>query len=145
MRQPPEVKEGELAIEIFAENKPTNAFEHVGLWWYYDDDNYVTLNKEQFGGRQEVLFVVEKEGKGQPPYGQIPYAGEGIWLRLVVSGGKITGQYRATPQDDWQTAGSRDLPAQGEPQIGLHGGYAPKKELERWVSFSGFRVLKVGP
>lgn len=144
LRKPPQVDAGALAVEVFVENRPTEPFEHAGLWWYYDDDHYVTLNKEQFGGRQEVLFVVEKEGKGRPPYGQIPFQGEGVWLRLRVSGMKIEGQYRATLDEEWKSAGSRELPVRGEPQIGLHGGYAPKKETDRWASFSHFRVLQIG-
>jgi hypothetical protein len=30
--------------------------------------------------------VVEKAGIGQPPYGEIPYQNDGIWLRLRVVG-----------------------------------------------------------
>ena len=41
-------------------------------------------------------------------------------------------------------AGSRELPIHGESKIGLHGGYAPKKETERWASFSHFRILQIG-
>src|SRR5262249_15203057 len=100
-------------------------------------------NKEMFGGKQEVLFVVEKDGKGRPPYGQIPYEGEGIWLRLRVAGKTITGEYRATRDDAWKIAGSRELLVHGQPFIGLHGGYAPKKDAERWASFSHFRVLRL--
>jgi hypothetical protein len=142
LRKLPEVTEGELAVEVYAENRPTAPFEHVGIWWYADDDNYVTLNKEQFTKEPKIIYVVERKGKGEPPYAEIPYAAEGVWLRLRFSGTKIIGQYRATPHDEWKTAGSRERPA-GVGRIGIKGGYAPKKETDRWASFSHFRIVQI--
>jgi hypothetical protein len=143
VRKPPEVKGGELVIEVFAEIKPTQPFEHAGLMWYYDDDNYVTINKELFGGKNEVLFVIEKARAGRPPYGEISYKPDGIWLRLRIAGSKVIGEYRATPEDQWQAAGSRELEFEGEPRICLHAGYSPKNDPDRWASFSHFRILQV--
>ena len=76
----PEVQGGELAVEVFVENRPTQAVQHAGLMWYYDDDHYVTLNKEQIDGKPTVLWVVEKAGIPQPPFGDTPYQNDGIWL-----------------------------------------------------------------
>jgi regulation of enolase protein 1 (concanavalin A-like superfamily) len=134
---------GEIAIEVFIEITPDAPFEHAGLAWFYDEDNYVTLNKEFFSGREKMLFVVERAGKGEPPYAEIPYNEKGVWLRLRVDGETITGQFRAPDSDDWQTAGKRKLPGAGAAKIALHSGYAPKKEPPREVTFSRFRITAV--
>ena len=59
-RKPPEAKDGGLAVEVLVENQPTNAYEHAGLVWYYDDDNYAMLNKENVG-KSSVQLVSEKD------------------------------------------------------------------------------------
>jgi regulation of enolase protein 1 (concanavalin A-like superfamily) len=143
LRKPPEPQAGDLAVEVLVEHRPTQPFEHAGIMWYYDDDNYVTLNKESFGGKQVALFVVEKDGKGQPPYGEIPYQDEAIWLRLRVSAKTITGQFRASTKEEWRTAGSRALQFQGKPSIVMHAGYGPKNDKDRRVSLSRFKILRI--
>ena len=47
LRMPP--KAPRFAFEVLVENEPTNSFEHAGLVWYADDDNYVALMKEKVG------------------------------------------------------------------------------------------------
>ena len=96
VRTPPEVQGGELAVEVFVENRPTQPYEHAGLMWYYDDDHYVTLNKEQIDGKPTVLWVVEKAGIPQPPFGDTPYQNDGIWLR---SAGARHPDHRRVPYD----------------------------------------------
>lgn len=54
----------------------------------------MTINKEMFGGKPVILFVVEKQGKGQPPFPEVPYQADGVWLRLRISGKSIVGQFR---------------------------------------------------
>ncbi len=143
VRTPPEVQGGELAVEVFVENRPTQPYEHAGLMWYYDDDHYVTLNKEQIDGKPTVLWVVEKAGIPQPPFGDTPYQNDGIWLRLRVLGTQITGEYRTTAQEPWRTVGNRELPVHGPARICLHAGYAPKNDPDRWATFSHFRVVRL--
>jgi regulation of enolase protein 1 (concanavalin A-like superfamily) len=141
LRTPPETKEGVLVIEVFVENEPTNAYEHAGLVWYYDDDNYVVLLKEKVGDKQIVQLVFEKEGRPKVGFAEKPFAGKGVWLRMVMSDGKIRGQFRATEKDEWQTLGQCDLPVKGEPRVGLITGYAPKN-MEHQVRFRDFRLLR---
>lgn len=103
----------------------------------------MTLNKEHFHGRSAVIFVVERGGAGEPPYGETAVDEEGLWLRLGVADRWIVGQFRATPQEAWRTVGSRELPAAGPARIGLHGGYAPRQEQDRSASFSQFRMVQL--
>jgi regulation of enolase protein 1 (concanavalin A-like superfamily) len=140
LRKPPEVKEGGYAVEVQVENEPSNAYEHAGLVWYDDDDNYVTLVKEKVGDRQLVQLVPEKEGKPKVGFAEKAYAGKSVWLRLEVSGGKARGRFRATEKDEWQTLGECDLPSRSEARVGLLTGYAAR-DAEHWSRFSGFRIL----
>jgi regulation of enolase protein 1 (concanavalin A-like superfamily) len=141
VRKPPEVKDGGLATEVFVENEPTNAYEHAGLVWYYDDDNYVILVKEKVGDKQLVQLVPEKEAKPKVGFAEKPYQGKTVWLRMEVSGGKVRGRFRATEKDEWQTLGECELPVKGEAKIGLLTGYAAK-DADHTVRFSGFRIVQ---
>jgi len=140
VRTPPTVKNGSLAIEVKVENEPSHAFEHAGLVWYYDDDNYVILVKEKVGDKQLVQLVSETNGKPKVGFAEKPYKGKTVWLRMEVTGGKARGQFRATAKDDWQTLGQCDLPVKGKARIGLLTGYAPK-DAEHFARFSDFRIL----
>ncbi len=140
VRTPPQVKDGGLAIEVFVENEPSNAFEHAGLVWYYDDDNYVILVKEKVGDKQLVQLVSETEGKPKVGFAEKAYPGKTVWFRMEVAGGKARGLFRATEKDEWQTLGQCDLPVKGKAQVGLLTGYAAK-DAEHFSRFSGFRIL----
>ena len=152
LRTPPDVKSGELLVEVYIEIKPTEQWEHAGLMWFYDDDHYVILNKERnnYSHTTSIMFGVEKDGKIVPPEGkagpsvpETPYDAEGVWLRFRVNGKHIVGEYRTLPTNPWREAGSGELPEKGPPTVGLHAGYAPKKELNRWASFSHFKIAEL--
>jgi regulation of enolase protein 1 (concanavalin A-like superfamily) len=138
---PPEVKEGGFAVEVLVENEPSNAFEHAGLTLYYDDDHYASLLKEKVGNKQLVQLVSETQGKPKVGFAEKAYEGKSVWLRMVVSGGKVRGLFRATDKDDWQLLGQCDLPGEGAARIGLLTGYAAKN-AEHWSRFSSFRLLQ---
>ena len=40
-----------LAVEVFVQSEPKAQFEHAGIVWYQDDDNYVSLFQEVLGGK----------------------------------------------------------------------------------------------
>ena len=145
LRTPPDVKTGELSVEAFVENKPTSQYEHAGLMWFYDDDNFVCLNKECFGGKASIICFVEKDGIPVPKKEKtdIPYEAEGVWMRFRVNGKHIVGECRAVPTDPWREVGNGELPVKGPPTVGFHAGYAPKKELNRWESFSHFKIAEL--
>ena len=143
LRTPPDVKTGELSVEAYVENKPTAQYEHAGLMWFYDDDNFVAMNKECFGGKASIIFFVEKVGIPGPAFPEVHWDAEGVWLRFRVNGTHIVGEYRAVPTDPWREVGNGELPVKGPPTVGLHAGYAPKKELNRWASFSHFKIAEL--
>ena len=48
------------------------------------------------------------------------------------------------PTDPWREVGDGELPVKGPPTVGFHAGYAPKTELNRWASFSHFKIAELG-
>lgn len=130
-----------LILEVYLGNQPRVLWEHAGLYWYYDDDNYVCLLKEQVrDGELRVRMVHEKAAKGTFA-GEPKYTADGVWFRLVIKGDKATGYYRQTDEEEWRGLGEVDLPVNGEPKVGLNAGGGPK-DVERWVTFSNFRILE---
>jgi len=65
---------------------------------------------------------------------------EDVDFRLVVSGTKISGWYRASNAEPWQKLGETDLPASGPAQIGLEACSGPS-DKENWASFREFRIV----
>lgn len=57
------VTSGALTVEVFLENQPELRYEHAGLYWYYDDDNYVCILKEWMGTEVLVRLITEKDSK----------------------------------------------------------------------------------
>jgi regulation of enolase protein 1 (concanavalin A-like superfamily) len=138
LRTPPA---GEVAVEVLVENEPSAAFEHAGLVWYYDDDNYVVLLKEKVGAKVIVQLVSEKEGRPKVGFAEKVYEAKTVWLRLEVAGTTITGKFRASTKDAWQTLGQDKLPVKGEARVGLITGYGPKN-AEHFARFRDFRILQ---
>ncbi len=139
LRKPPKAKDGTLIVEVHVENEPTNAFEHAGLVWYYDDDNYVILVREKVGKQPIVQLVSETKGRPKVGFAEKPFAPKRVSLRLEIAGGKAKGMYRATDKDEWQTLGQCELPVKGMPRVGLITGYAPKGK-EHWARFDHFSL-----
>ena len=139
---PPEAKPQRFAFEALVENEPTNAFEHAGLVWYADDDNYVALLKEKVGNNVIVQLVSETQGRPKVGFAEKPYQEKAVWLRLEVSGGKARGLFRTTARNEWQVLGQCDLPpSRGEARIGLMTGYAAQG-VEHYSRFSSLRLLR---
>jgi regulation of enolase protein 1 (concanavalin A-like superfamily) len=129
-----------LAVEVYVEGEPKVQFEHAGLVWYVDDDNYVSLFQEVLGGKVELQMVTEKDAK--PRFAVAKHDAKGVWMRLVISGGKISTQYRPSEKEAWKVVGQSDIPAQGTVRVGVMAGGAPK-DAERYVRFRAFRILEI--
>lgn len=129
-----------LIVEVFLENQPQVPYEHAGLYWYYDDDNYVCILKEWMGSEMLVRLIGEKDSKATFR-GQPKYTAAGVWLRLVIEGGKASGYYRQTDKEEWRELGQVDLPAKGDAKAGLNAGGGPENS-DRWVSFSHFSYFR---
>jgi len=48
LRTPPEIKKGKLIVEVTLHSQPKEQFEHAGIVWYRDDDDYIVLSKEHY-------------------------------------------------------------------------------------------------
>jgi beta-xylosidase len=142
LRTPPEAKPQRFAFEALVENEPTNAFEHAGLVWYADDDNYVALLKEKVGEKVIVQLVSETKGRPKVGFAEKGYQEKAVWLRIKISDGKAWGLFRTTNKNDWQELGQCALPtAKDEVRKGLMTGYAAK-DVEHFSRFSRFPVLQ---
>ncbi|HEV3142995.1 MAG TPA: DUF1349 domain-containing protein [Gemmataceae bacterium] len=138
---PAAAKEG-FAVEMLLDNQPKKQFEHAGIVCYYDDDNWVAFNKE-FIGKSELLLISETKGKPLLPCPEKAYSEREVWLRMIVKDGKVTGQYRGSAKDPWQTIGERTLPPSEKPlQIGLLSGYGEEKP-QRHARYRSFRMLQL--
>ena len=65
-----------------------------------------------------------------------------MWLRLVIVGDEITGQFRESVKTEWQPVGRMKLPAASKFRAGLTSGGGVNGG-EREVRFSEFRILRV--
>jgi regulation of enolase protein 1 (concanavalin A-like superfamily) len=142
LRPLPDIADQPYAFEVALGSNPKVPYEHAGLVWYVDDDNYVGLFREFLGTKPQVLMVTEKRAHPTFHYGGV-YQDETIWLRLEVAHGKITGKFRGDPEEDWQTVGTSSLPIpskKSKPRVGLHTGGAPDR-AGRFVRFWDFRIL----
>ena len=143
VRPVPEAGGAAVAIEVVVENDPKIQFEHAGLLWYFDDDNYVGIYKESLGGKPEIQMIAEKDAK---PTGAVKTCDASkVWLRLVVSGGKVTGQFRESEKDEWKTVGEKPAPMTGPAKAGIIAGRrAERRGSCRDVQgFSDRAVVKV--
>ncbi len=141
LRTPPAVQEGKLAVEVLVDIEPTGGYENAGLIWYYDDDNYIILVKEKIGSGVVAQLVQEADAKAKIGFHK-NFDGKSVWFRMEVEGGKLSGYYRVSLDDEWLLLGQCDLPTGGEPKVGLTTAYAPK-DPEHFTRFSNFRMLQI--
>lgn len=139
LRKLPETKKG-LIVEVYLENQPKHQWEHGGLLWYYDDDNFVSIWKEKTGKQVEMLM--DRKKAGQHAFAHVKHEGEGVWLRLQIADQKATTFCRATDKDEWKKVGQFDLPVKGEPRVGMTCAGAPK-EADSWARFRHFRIIEM--
>jgi regulation of enolase protein 1 (concanavalin A-like superfamily) len=129
-----------LAIEVHVESDPKVQFEHAGVVWYVDDDNFVSLFQEVLGGKVVLQMVAEKGGKARTIVAE--HGTKAVWLRLVISGGTITSQYRLSEDRPWREVGRVEIPSQAPARAGVTAGGAPK-DADRDVHFRSFRILEI--
>lgn len=147
LRTPPEVKKSKLIVEVTLRNLPKEQFEHAGIVWYRDDDDYVVLSKEHYvKGAKPAVQMVREEKVNNKITSKVahhtPYDEEQVSLRLLIHDTTFTGQYRKTAKEEWKTVGQITLASvEGKPRVGLVTSFGTK-EVERWVHFSNFRILQ---
>ncbi len=147
LRTVPDIKDGPIAVEVHLNLVPSGDYEYAGLIWYFDDKNFVAIRKGPHGGDGTILSLVRrKEGKGDGPPSapkNVVYNDPSIDLRMVVAGAKVTGWYRASSTDKWQSLGEVEMPSSGAAKVGFRtgNGDGPKPS---WARFSKFRILQIG-
>lgn len=132
--------DGTLAVEVHVESEPKVQYEHAGVVCYIDDDNYVSLFQEVLNGKVELQMVTEKDAK--PHFAVAKHEEKGVWIRLVISGRKITTQYKPSGKGEWKVVGQSDVPAGGAARVGVMAGGATK-EAERYARFRSFRIVEI--
>ena len=110
--------EAGLVTRVKVTNAPQLMGEQAGLIWYHDDDNYIKLVKESLEGVQWIVLAREEGGQAVL-IDKTRISVETAELRLVLQDGKVLGQFRNSPEDDWQQVGECPLVGEVVPKIGL--------------------------
>jgi hypothetical protein len=147
LRPLPHAGDGPLIVEVTLRSQPQGQFEHAGIVWYCDDDDYVVLSKEHYtkGAEPAVQMVREQKVDGKltskDPH-HVPFDDEQVALRLVIEGASLAGYYRRTDQQEWKAVGTIEVTSiEGKPRIGLVTSFGSAEDV-RWVHFSGFRIIR---
>ncbi|MFC1996339.1 hypothetical protein ACFLXI_01865 [Chloroflexota bacterium] len=128
-----------FATRVAVTNEPQLMGEQAGLIWYQDDDNYIKLVKECLEG-VEWIVLAREEGGQSTLIDKTRISVGSAELQLVLIEGLAHGQFRSSPEDEWQLVGKCKLVEGTKPKVGLfsHGGPG---EIERWVTLRGFALL----
>lgn len=147
LRQLPAEPATGISVEITVNSRLqfNQSYEHGGLIWYLDDDNWVTLTQLNHvqDKTQKIMLVHETQGSGRASESRAePFNEEQVDLRLNIKNNLFTGYYRKDPGDEWNRLGSITFPKFDEsPRIGIIAGEGPDA-TEHWVTFDNFIVQK---
>jgi hypothetical protein len=109
---------------------PTNQFEQAGITWYRDGKPAFKLVHEQIDGKQYIIP------------GKLPAPGKTVELRLVVTAGRYTAQFREDAKGEFKTVASGDLPAGPNEQVSIQCYNGPP-DAEHWIRFDDFRIAEL--
>ena len=140
VRPLPNVTNATIEISVTAENRPTEQYEQADLVWYYDDSHMVKLGQELVDGKLSIVMGREEKDKTRT-MAIIPIQSAVVHLRLITKENSIRGEYRLADEKEWHVAGECDLPVNGSPKASLQTYQGPQA-IERWVRFTGFRIVK---
>ena len=146
-RAVPDSKDGPVAIEVHVSHVPKADYEVSGLTLYFDDNHFVNLQRELMGdaktGKVQLFMWGRKAGNKLTSPKNVIYNEPDIDLRMVLTGTKVEGWYRASSTDKWQSLGEMELPSNGAAKIGLRTNNGEEDKLS-WVRFSKFRIVQLG-
>jgi len=128
-----------MAIEVTVDSAPETNAEQCGLFLYFDDANYIKLIRECNKGKPGIVLARKQKGfpESLPPKEVLKGP---IHLKLVLSGDKVSGSYKAA--GDSVTIGDYELPlSDTELRIGL-GAHGAPADADRWATFTSFRITK---
>ena len=133
-----------LEISVTVQNQPTGQYEQADLVWYLNDGHMVKLGQELVDGKRSIVMGREERDKTRT-IAILPLTADKVSLRLVVTQGKIRGQYLPDGQEKWSDAGECDLPTAPEklpPQASLQC-YQGQAGTEHWVRLTAFQIRNV--
>ncbi|MBI2431682.1 MAG: DUF1349 domain-containing protein [Candidatus Hydrogenedentes bacterium] len=140
IRPLPPQAQGEITVSAKVENHPTAQFEQVDLVWYYDDSNMVKIGLELVD-KQLSLVMGREEADKTRTLAIIPLESTSVYLRLIVKGNHIRGQFRVPESEEWRDAGECESPAKGEAKLSLQAYQGPP-DAEHWARITEFRVAQ---
>lgn len=132
VRPAPDRTQGRFAIEVTVTNlrKPVRQYEQAGITWYCGGKPVFKLVKELVDG--QLMIIPSRR----------PMTNDSVQLRLIVTADSYTAQFRPGGQGPFQTAASGKLPPPDNDQVSLQCYHGPP-DLEHWIRFDDFRILKL--
>ena len=130
-----------LEITATLHNEPTGQWEQTNLAWFYDESHMVKLGQELVSGKLCVVMGREEADKTRT-VGIVPLDAPTVQLRLLVTGGRIHGQYRTVHWAAWREVGDCDLPRIAAPHLSLHCYQGPP-DVNHWARFEQVTVRRL--
>ncbi|MGH1364095.1 MAG: hypothetical protein ACRBF0_11095 [Calditrichia bacterium] len=135
-----------VEVHVDGHNAMTGRYEHVGLIFYADDDNWITLtllNHVQ-DKAQKIMLVPEEQGRGRADKSSaVVYTESSVVLRMIYNGSSVSAYYRSPRAVEWRFLGSLavdDKKRNFSP--GLVAGYN-SEGTGHWVSFKTFAFRRL--
>ena len=133
VRPAPDASKQPVEVTASVTNNPTGQWEQVDLCWYYDDSNMVKLGQEMVDGQLSIVMGREERDRTRTVK-IVPIDAQSVELRLVVSGNRVKGRFRAKG-GEWRDVGECELPAAppgNAAQISLQF-YQGLPDVEHWA------------
>ncbi len=138
VRSLPPLQQRTVTVSMIVENKPSHQYEQTDLVCYFDDSHMVKIG-EELVDRQLSIVMGREENDKTRTIKIIPLVQARVELRLVLQEHEVTGQFRLSDSTEWQTAGTCDLPAPGQPRIAIQC-YQGLSDEEHWARIENFRI-----
>lgn len=143
LRQVPELEEGGV-IEVHVAGPVANDGEQAGLLWFFDDDHYLKLVKEQVFGNRMTVMVVELDASPSVVAFE-PAEADAVSLRLQRVGPELIGWVRLEGEAEFRELGRVSLDSWPQGGVGAQGGlftHGAEISEDRWIRFSAFGVYR---
>jgi len=128
-------------VHVDGHHEMDGRYEHVGLIFYADDDNWITLtllNHVQ-DKAQKIMLVPEEQGRGRASKSSaVVYTESSVVLRMIYKENSVSAYYRSPGALEWEFLASLPVDDREEDfSLGLVAGYN-SKGTGHWVSFKTF-------
>lgn len=132
LRPAPDRSKGRFAVEVTVTftTPPTRQYEQAGITWYQNGKPIFKLVHELINGKTYIIP------------GKVPAPSKTVQLRLIVTAGRYTAQFREDAKGEFKTAASGALRAGANEQISIQCYNGPT-DAEHWIRFDDFRILEM--